>query len=995
MAWLVTVAAAIACGRDADPGLARGATVVVGTHQQALRPDVTNADFLPFSSLTRVGEAGEEVPHLARRWEDSADGRVRTWYLRTDIRWHDSEPFTAHDVKFTLDLLGQHGYAFNDVTVLNDSTVRIEVARHDYGADVVYYPRHLLEDEDPSRFPDWGFWERPVGTGPFRYVRGDPQLFMELEANPGYYRGKPKIERVIVKFVGEAAVPDALAGNIDIIYEANPGHWSQLESDGRFEAHHGIYPGGFALYFNHRHSLFADSRVRRAVAHAIDRRAILEALDLPRDLPLSDALWTRRQFRKGELAAPPTYDPAEAERLLDAAGWADSDGDGVRDRDGISASFTLTLRPDSRTRAVLVQEHLRRVGIAAELDQLDASLVWQRVENQEFDAAIHVLQPSQPWHNQYFGENALTGYENPEVARMLRQAMETSNLDRVDSLYLEMQDDLLREVPFVLLQPFNYSHFVHRRIRGLDGTVLMDPLERMDELWVEDERKPAKAVSDTRLEAAVDGLAGTVRILYAADERSFDPAMEDVPRFLYSSPLVRYEGGIQECGEPQPLLAESWEHSPDYRAWTIRLRPDAVWHDGVPVTAADLIFTFDLWTDPQIGHWAAGPLDSVVARDERTAAFYFQRPTGQLLNGWDLIYPKHLLENLDRSEFWSWEFWRDPVGNGPFRHVRSVAGNYSEFEANPDFVGGRPVADRILLKWGGNGLFELQAGNVDAVEGIPLGDAARLAADPAFQVYYLPNWGGVRIYWNQDHPILADVRVRRAITQAIDRRELLTALDIPADLPISDGLHTPCQWASGEISDPWPFNEVEAARLLESASWMDEDGDGIRERDGDDLSLTLLVPKDWLEAPRAAVFVQRELAQVGIALEVQSREMAVVADRLRSGDFEAALWITTPWPEGHAEWFGSRNPIGYGNAEVAELLDQAAAAVEQGQRNSIYVRLAELIRADLPATYLYSKVDAFAANRRVTGFGSAPGDLLMTADRLGRQEPRTGQEEPR
>jgi peptide/nickel transport system substrate-binding protein len=579
--------AAIACGTDADPGLNRGSTVVVGTRQTALRPDETNADFLPFSSLTQVGPAGEEVPRLATRWVDSADGRVRTWHLRSDVRWHDGEPFTAHDVKFTLDLLAQHGYVLGDVTVLTDSTVRVEVARHDYGADVVYYPRHLLEDEDPSRFLDWDFWNQPIGTGPFRYVRGDPQRFMELKANPDYYRGKPRIDRVIVKYVGEAAISDALAGNIDIIYEADPRNWSQLEPDGRFKAHHGIYPSGYALYFNHRHPLFGDARVRRAVAHAIDRQAILETVDLRGDLPLSDALWTRRQFRKGELADPLPYDPEEAVRLLDAAGWMDTDGDGVRDREGVPARFTLTPRPDSRTRAVLVQEHLRRVGIEAELEQLDVTLVWERVESKQYDAAIHVLQAHQPWHNQYFGEGGLTGYENPDVARILRQAMETSNLDLLDSLYLEMRDDFLRDIPFVLLQPFNYSHFVHRRIQGLSGSVLMDPMEQMDELWTEDERELATTVSGIRPDAAADGSAGTLRILYAADERSLDPAMEDVPRFLFSSPLVRYEGGIQECGKPQPLLAESWEHSSDYQVWTIRLRPEAEWHDGVPVRRSD------------------------------------------------------------------------------------------------------------------------------------------------------------------------------------------------------------------------------------------------------------------------------------------------------------------------------------------------------------------------------------------------------------------------
>ena len=256
--------------------------------------------------------------------------------------------------------------------------------------------------------------------------------------------------------------------------------------------------------------------------------------------------------------------------------------------------------------------------------------------------------------------------------------------------------------------------------------------------------------------------------------------------------LVRWDEG----GRVEGRLAERWEHSPDYRTWTFHLRRDVRWHDGVPTTTHDVKFTLELFAHPDVlsptnDFWR--DMESFTVLDDYTFTITYTKPTDALNLSRELpvFYPKHLLEDLDPKEFYQWEFWMHPVGNGPYRYVHHVPHTMIEYEANPDYYRGKPKIERVVNKYGGGApLIELLSGNVD-VAAVNQADIPKLAGDPRFRLYYGVHWHRLfAIHWNQRHPLFRDPRVRRALTLAINRRELLQVLNLPEDLPIVDGMYT-------------------------------------------------------------------------------------------------------------------------------------------------------------------------------------------------------------
>jgi peptide/nickel transport system substrate-binding protein len=480
-----------------------------------------------------------------------------------------------------------------------------------------------------------------------------------------------------------------------------------------------------------------------------------------------------------------------------------------------------------------------------------------------------------------------------------------------------------------------------------------------------------------------EGESHALRVLYESDERSLYPAMEDVPRFLIFHPLVRYRSLPDAfCWRnPEPALAARWTPTDGFRTWMIELREDARWHDGEPFTAHDMAFTVELWKHPDVQHWAAAKIDSVSVLGERTVRIFFDRPSRNPLNAWDIWYPKHLLQDFDPAEFWEWEFWRTPVGNGPFRFVTAVSGERAELEAHPLPGPRERRIQRVVLNWGGSALGQLKAGAVDAASLEP-SDAAVLRDDPAFVLRFQAYPGGVWIFWNHRNAALAERSVRRALTLAIDRRELHRALELPADLPVTDALHTPCQFATGDITEPLPYDPDSAAVLLDRAGWRDRDGDGFRERAGSDLAFELLAPASWLGAARSVTYVQQRLREVGVDVSVSTADFQVVDETIKSGDFDAVIWIAAPDPPHHLERFGTGGWVGYENPRVTSLLEMADTLVVQERLDSVYLEVSASFREDVPATYLYPKVDVDVVPAGLAGFDPDGGTLLMNLDRL-------------
>ena len=480
------------CGGGEDRAYSRGSTLVMAVpNVEAVKPCNWDLDFLTFLPLAKQNERGELEGHLARSWVHSPDHREYTYHLRTNVRWDDGAPVTAHDVKFTLDLLGHPDvaqYPGIEATVVDDSTVRIRAPNPSYIDNISYFPRHLLEGLDPKRFWQWDFWTHPVGDGPYRFVRYVPQTMMEFEANPQYYRGKPRIERVILKFVGEAGLTELLAGNVDIT-PANLTQIPRIAKDPRFRLYVNGSPSARGIYWKTDHPLFSNPSVRRALTLAVDRRELLRLLNLPAELPITDGVFTWRQFRRGEWPKPLPYDPELARALLNAAGWVDQNGDGVREKDGRPFRFKAAVfqgggMPEL---AVYVQEFLRQVGVHMEIQLLEEALTWDRLGAGDFEALFMLVQSNAPAQRRDFGRENRTGYHNPEAFAVIDSLQAAADPEEQDRLYRRLTTIYRVDMPFTRLIPYSRDWFVHRRVQGMRTLFRAEPDTYMEELWLEEE----------------------------------------------------------------------------------------------------------------------------------------------------------------------------------------------------------------------------------------------------------------------------------------------------------------------------------------------------------------------------------------------------------------------------------------------------------------------------------------------------------------------------
>ncbi|MEE9500795.1 MAG: peptide ABC transporter substrate-binding protein [Candidatus Aminicenantaceae bacterium] len=453
-----------------------------------------------------------------------------------------------------------------------------------------------------------------------------------------------------------------------------------------------------------------------------------------------------------------------------------------------------------------------------------------------------------------------------------------------------------------------------------------------------------------------------ITVLYPGDEYFLNPFGGSAADHLVFLPLFVHD----ENGELQPKLAERWEHSPDYRIWTIHIRRDIKWHDGAPVTAHDVKFSMELWAHPDVGMSTHG--ETITVLDDFTFKVGYKKPSRNILDAWQVFYPKHLLENLDSKEVQNWEFWTHPVGNGPYRYVRHVPKTMMVFEVDSDYPLGKPRIERVVIKFGGSSeLTELLSGNVDAVAYIEIMDILKLKGDPRFTVYHMiyPQLL-IAIHWNHRHPFFCDPVVRRALTLAINRRELYEVLNIPETVPVFDVTFSERQFRRGELPEPLPFNRKLASHLLEEAGWQDSDADGIREKDGEEFRFSMLVSDRTLMDEKPAVYIQEQLRRVGVRMEITSFDFLLLHHRYITDEFDAAIYIFNNFPG--LTWHYSS--IGYDNPRIAYLHKSAGITMDLDKLDNIYLELMAIHKEDIPLTFLYPNVYGFIARKFIRGLST-------------------------
>jgi peptide/nickel transport system substrate-binding protein len=467
-------------------------------------------DHILHSPLFLWDETGR-IGHLVDKWEHSTDYRTWTYTLHKNIKWHDGVPFTTQDIEFTYEFARRPDVLWarpdgSTLKIIDDFTFSITFHDNDAYSPTPYsgryLPKHLLEPLLEKMTPDElgsTFEFKYKGCGPFRYVRHVPKTMLELEANPDYFLGKPKIERLILKYGGNP-VTELFSGHVDIITTAlGDFDLIKLAKERDFNLYY--QPGNnSAIYWNHNTPFFEDKNVRKALTMAMDRREIFRLFQIPDEVPVTDLKvnwgtdWNPRMKKEGSFPKAIPFDPEKASQLLDQAGWRDQDGDGIREREGQTFKFTL-LTDASRSRAaVLIQEHLRRVGVQMEIQTIAGQVMMGRVEGGKFDA-FHFGYGSSRIRRLIAGINddgegeikSLIGYTNPDLIRAFKEAEGDWDPDAFEKMITKINKAIVPDTPATVLQPNLYATIAHKRIKGFSTPNRAFPGPSMEHLWIEEE----------------------------------------------------------------------------------------------------------------------------------------------------------------------------------------------------------------------------------------------------------------------------------------------------------------------------------------------------------------------------------------------------------------------------------------------------------------------------------------------------------------------------
>ncbi len=482
----------------------------------------------------------------------------------------------------------------------------------------------------------------------------------------------------------------------------------------------------------------------------------------------------------------------------------------------------------------------------------------------------------------------------------------------------------------------------------------------------------------------VEGVAGSPRYLNPLLSQG-NQVDEDIASLVFSG-LTRLDG----CGNVLPDLASSWEISDDGREYTFHLRSDAYWHDGVPVVADDVVFTIGVVQSPDFPglpalarFWADVEVTEV---DGRAVRFRLPEAYGPLLASTNLgILPAHLLSGVPVSEMTQAEFNRLPVGSGPFLVEESDL-THVRLRANGAYYGlERPYLEGIEFRFyrdPGEALRAHGRGEVMGVSGLASQYIPDAAAAESLNLYSAPLARMVMVMLDLEStsaPFLGEQGVRQALQMGLDRRSLVgTVLEgrgLVAHSPFSS-----CSWALDPQGPTVSYNPDDARQRLEALGWVDADGDGIRENDGQTLALELLVTDDR-QSTAIAQEVARQWLTIGVAAQVAPVGFNdLVSGRLGTQEFDAALVELSLGgdPDPYVLWHSSQsggvgqNYTSYVNREADELLEQARRTWEPTTRTNLYRQFQAIFAEELPALPLYYPVYTYAVDASVRGVELGP-----------------------
>jgi len=472
-----------------------------------------------------------------------------------------------------------------------------------------------------------------------------------------------------------------------------------------------------------------------------------------------------------------------------------------------------------------------------------------------------------------------------------------------------------------------------------------------------------------------------------SDFQAFNPVVnthattDDVIRFMLFTPLIQYDAKLHAV----PWLAQSWELSDS--AVVFHLRNDVKWHDGQPVTAEDVKFTFDLAKDTTaaslLGSAYLGLVKSATVIDAQTIRFDFTAPHAQALDDfWWAPLPKHALQNVTPTQLAQAPFNRQPIGSGPFRFVEWKPNQTLTLEANPQFpaaLGGRPRLDRVIFRIipePTTMVTELANQTTDVIGWTLQPDqAVQVQSQPPLQLKHFPSREFTYLAWNGTREPFRDPAVRRAMGMAIDRatiiRGLMRGFAVPATgmIPSWSPMYT-------EVA-ALPFDANRAKQELAAAGWRDTNGDGVVEKNGRPLRFTLMVNTANRTHQDMAQVIQQELKAVGAQVEVRAEEFQSMLRQYKARDYDAVIanWSLDTFKVDPSPLFScaqsrvqnSSNRTGYCNPQADRLMEQGLRETDAAKARQVWQQYVQLLQQDQPVTFLFWSEDMAGIGPRLHG----------------------------
>ncbi len=462
---------------------------------------------------------------------------------------------------------------------------------------------------------------------------------------------------------------------------------------------------------------------------------------------------------------------------------------------------------------------------------------------------------------------------------------------------------------------------------------------------------------------------GTLVVAAGGGLRHLNPAVQSGPQSGLGVQLFAGLVRLDDRFRPQPYLAERWEIGADGLSYTFHLAQGARFHDGVPVTSADVAFSLGVVKEHHpFGIAMFDAVDRVETPDPQTAIVRLKKPHPALMQALVPlllpVIPKHVFG--DGRDLRTHPMNAAPVGSGPFRFKEWVRGRHVILERNDDFfIEGRPLLDRIVVRFISEPsvrLLALEKGEVDyyPFAGVRFHELPRIAENPDLRVStkgYEALGPLNYLEFNLREPPFDDLRVRRAVAHAIDQRYMVDTLHGGLPHPGRGPLHRTSPFYS-ERPDPYPANLERARRLLDAAGHA-ADADDVR------FSVTLDYPPFHADSlGTGAHYIKAQLGKVGIAVDLRPpADFASWAQRIGSWDYRLTMNTHWTYPDpvigvhriylcGNIRKIVWSNTQGYCNERVDALLREAGATLDVDRRKALYREFQRIVNAELPLYFI-------------------------------------------